>query len=201
MANTTTEIFGFDEIELKTPSTVSECISLVGEDRILDLAISGAMQSNTNKIKNAFVKKIEELTGEKRKVNSEGKITEGAATYIDRMKQTIPDFIAQYRSTLQEIATAHIFSLARERSAVAEVKVPQRYITAVKYMHAKVDVFGEPKVPNLEKNILKFHPNFDFSSLLDGEELTEEGAKEAAQLLRAPLEAKEKQQMAEKTNL
>lgn len=194
MANTVnTELFGIEDIEIKTPSSLTEVVAQIGEERVMELVIAGGMPSNVGKIKTAFVKKVEETTGAMRKVNAEGKITETLAVYVERMKQVFPDFNAKFRDTLQEICSAHTFSLARERQASVEAKVPVRYVNSVKYMFSTVDADGEPKASTLEAAINKYSPGFDFTTLLDGNELTEEGAKEAARILRAPLEKRERE--------
>ena len=192
MSTITTEIFGIDEVSFNAPSTVAEIISLCDEARVLELIFQGAMPSNANKVKAAFVKKLEEVTGEKR-FEKDGKVTESQAAYVARVKEIFgEDFTPKFRPVLEEIMAAHVFSFNRERAAVAEVKVPKRYITTVMFMHEN---------GKLEAAIAKYAPEVDFASLLDGEELTADGAVEAARLLRAPLEKREKELEAQKANI
>jgi len=191
-STTTTELFGIDEISIKVPSDIAGIIaSGVEESRVVELAITGAMAPNANKIKSAFVKALEEQTGEKRN-QKDGKTVESLAGYVTRLKEIFHDFDTKFRSLLESCASAHVFSFVRERSAVAEVKIPQRYITTVKFM------FSNDK---LEAALSKYAPSFDYGTLLDGDVLTESGAEEAAKLLREPLERREKELAAEKANI
>ncbi len=180
-----TELFGIEEVSLEVPSTIAEIISLgVDEARVVELAIAGAMNSNANKIKAAFVSAVEAATNEKRKEDEKGKKTESLAGYVARMKDAFPDFESKFRPLLEKACAEHKFSFIRERSAVAEVRVPTRFVTRVKLMFDK---------GVLEGALAKYAPSFDYNSLLDGQALTDEGALEAAKILRAPLEQKEKE--------
>lgn len=189
---TETELFGI-EVALNTPNSVADAISLAGEDRVLELLVEGAKQSNINKIKKVIVEKLEEVTGEKRKMNTEGKVTESPMGYIERLKSLFPDFATKFLELFSEAASSHSFSLVRERKAVAEAKVPKKFLTIVRYMYADKDEDGNAKASTLEIVLSKYNTGLDISDLLDDNlQLTEEGAEQAARALREPLEAKER---------
>jgi len=126
MKSVTKEILGF-EGTIQIAESVSELVQLAGnEERVVGLANNYILfHSHFSKLRTLIVKELEKLTGIKREVDKDGKITENDAVYIGRLEDEKVD-LAQFKDQIAALVAAQAVDYTQTERGSGESAKPAK---------------------------------------------------------------------------